>query len=163
MFAASPRYSIADVFIDRILAHGWRELSLFSRTKLKRSTEIFQAGFLSRNDEMTAPRLSQSIYERFGLIFHEQKWHGCDESSDGSKLPPSIVRWSGSQTAQKWLEFCERCLRENEQFWQRHFHRRVLNPHGKSWQTEFPPQMGAAKVKRSPKASIQGPCVGRDI
>ena len=48
MFAASPWYSIAD-FINIILAHGWRELSLFSRTKLKRSTEIFQASFLSRN------------------------------------------------------------------------------------------------------------------
>ena len=54
---------------------------------------------MERNDEMTAPGLSQS--------FHEQKWRGCNESSDGSKLPPSIVRWSGSQTAQKGSSFAK--------------------------------------------------------
>ena len=70
---------------------NWKEAPKFSKPVFFPEME--------RNDEMTAPGLSQS--------FHEQKWRGCNESSDGSKLPPSIVRWSGSQTAQKGSSFAK--------------------------------------------------------
>ena len=109
--------------VIRFLKHYHERGSLENARKLGRPSEDvtielmnFINSEMERNDEMTFPELVRKIYEEFGMQFSSQKVRRLRQSLGWVQTGTKYCQLIREPNRVKRLEFCEQCIRENEQF-----------------------------------------------